>query len=192
MSNNTIESLLEPSRISCATSLSSKKKSLQLVAQLIEGSLDINEDDDEGVDMDVMDALAARERLGCTGMGHGIAIPHGRVDFISEPIGALLTLSEAIPFDAPDDVPVDIVFGLLMPEDANEEHLNILASLARFFKSPENRDAIRRSANAEEILQTLIERGMNKDDTVSDDTAMEQPGRHNESKQTNGSTHPDC
>lgn len=160
MSHSTLGSLLDTSRISCGASLSSKKKSLQYVAQLMEDSLDINDDDDddEGVDMDVMDALAARERLGCTGMGHGIAIPHGRVDFISEPIGALLTLSDPIPFDAPDDLPVDIVFGLLIPEDQNEQHLHILASLARFFNSPQNREAIRQSSNPEEVLRTLIKR----------------------------------
>ncbi len=163
MSHSTLGSLLDTSRISCGASLSSKKKSLQYVAQLIEDSLDINDDDDEGVDMDVMDALAAREKLGCTGMGHGIAIPHGRVDFISEPIGALLTLSEAVPFDAPDDIPVDIVFGLLIPEDHNEQHLHILASLASFFHSPENREAIRQSRDPEEILRTLISRDSSTD-----------------------------
>lgn len=162
MPQSTIGSLLDTSRISCGTKLSSKKKSLQLVAQLIEDSLDIHDndddDDDDGVYMDVMDALAAREKLGCTGMGHGIAIPHGRVDFIKEPIGALLTLSDPVPFDAPDKEPVDIVFGLLMPENKNEEHLHILASLAKFFNSPDNRAAIRESDNAADILRILIER----------------------------------
>ena len=161
MSQSTLGSLLGASRIQCEASTTSKKKSLQFVAELMENSLDINDDDDdEGVDMDIMDALAAREKLGCTGMGHGIAIPHGRVDFISEPIGALLTLTEPVPFDAPDDLPVDIVFGLLIPEDQNEEHLHILASLARFFNSAENRDSIRNSGNAEEILQTLLQRSI--------------------------------
>lgn len=170
MSQRTLGSLLDTSRITCGASISSKKKSLQFVAELMENSLDINDDDDdddEGVDMDIMDALAARERLGCTGMGHGIAIPHGRVDFISDPIGALLILTEPVPFDAPDDLPVDIVFGLLIPEDQNEEHLHILASLARFFNSAENRDSIRNSGNAEEILQTLLQRNIGPAETVA-------------------------
>lgn len=175
MSHRTLGSLLDTSRIKCGASISSKKKSLQLVAELMEDSLDINDDDDdEGVDMDVMDALAARERLGCTGMGHGIAIPHGRVDFISEPIGALLTLTDPVQFDAPDDIPVDIVFGLLIPEDQNEEHLHILASLARFFNDPENRDAIRNSSNAEEILQTLLQRSIGPAETAT----SKAPPRH--------------
>ncbi len=192
MSQSTIGSLLEPSRISCDTTLSSKKKSLQYVAQLMEDSLNINEDedDDEGVDMDVMDALAAREKLGCTGMGHGIAIPHGRVDFVSEPIGALLTLKEAVPFDAPDDVPVDIIFGLLIPENQNEEHLNILASLARFFNSAENRNAIRDANNAEEILQILIDRDTTQS-TESQPSNTQAATTDAEHKPDNGSSHCD-
>ncbi len=114
-----------------------------------------DDDDDDGVDMDVMDALAARERLGCTGMGHGIAIPHGRVDFITEPLGALVTLDQPVDFDAPDEQPVDVVFGLLMPEDQTEEHLKVLASLAKFFNSPENRAAVRLSRSAEELIEII-------------------------------------
>ena len=156
MSQSTLGSLLGASRIQCEASTTSKKKSLQLVAQLIEDSLDLHDDDDdEDVDMDVIDALAAREKLGCTGMGHGVAIPHGRVDFISEPVGALVTLTDPVDFDAPDEEPVDVVFGLLIPEEKTEEHLHILASLARFFHSAENREKVRAARDAEEILQML-------------------------------------
>ncbi len=155
MQSDTFNNLLDLSRIKCGAVSSSKKKSLQLVAELMESGLDINDDDDEGVDMDVMDALAAREKLGCTGMGHGIAIPHGRVDFIAEPLGALLTLDTPVDFDAPDELPVDVVFGLLMPENQTDEHLQILASLARFFNSPENRAMVRAAGTAEEALTIL-------------------------------------
>lgn len=156
MSQTSLGSLLGTSRIQCEASTTSKKKSLQLVAQLIEDSLDLHDEEDEDdVDMDVIDALAAREKLGCTGMGHGIAIPHGRVDFVSEPVGALVTLTEPVDFDAPDDQPVDVVFGLLIPEEKTEQHLHILASLARFFHSEENREKVRAAKNADEILQML-------------------------------------
>jgi PTS system nitrogen regulatory IIA component len=156
MSQTTLGSLLGASRVQCEASITSKKKSLQLVAQLIENSLDLySEDDEEDVDMDVIDALAAREKLGCTGMGHGIAIPHGRVDFVSEPVGALVTLTDPVDFDAPDNEPVDVVFGLLIPEEKTEEHLHILASLARFFNSEENRERVRAAKNPAEILQML-------------------------------------
>ena len=105
--------------------------------------------------MDVMDALAAREKLGCTGMGNGIAIPHGRVPLVNEPIAALITLDQPVDFDAPDDLPVDIVFGLLMPEDKTEEHLAILATLARFFNIEHNRQAVRNTNNINELLSVI-------------------------------------
>ena len=154
MSQTTLGSLLGTSRIQCAASATSKKKSIQLVAELIEDSLDLHDDDDD-VDMDVFDALTARERLGCTGMGHGIAIPHGRVDFVSEPVAALVTLADPVDFDSPDNEPVDVVFGLLIPEAKTEVHLHILASVARFFNDPENRSKVRQAKTAEDILTML-------------------------------------
>lgn len=146
--------LFDISRISSRASLSSKKKCLQLLAELMESTLDDSELDDS-VDMEVIDALAAREKLGCTGLGFGVAIPHGRVDFINEPIGAAVTLAEPIDFNAADGEPVDIVIGLLIPESEVEGHLKILASLAKFFSQPENRDAMRNSQSSTEILDLL-------------------------------------
>ena len=135
-------------------SLSSKKKCLQLLAELIESGLGENELDDS-VEMEVIDALAARERLGCTGLGHGVAIPHGRVDFISKPVGAAITLDEPIDFDAADGKPVDLIVGLLIPESEVDGHLQILASLASFFNSEANREAMRQTRSAQEILDHL-------------------------------------
>jgi len=125
-----------------------------MLSDLIESCLDDTELDDS-VDMEVIDALAARERLGCTGLGHGVAIPHGRVDFISKPIGAAITLKDPIDFDAADDQPVDIVIGLLIPENEVDGHLKILASLAKFFNSESNRESMRKTHSAEEILEFL-------------------------------------
>ena len=149
-----ISSLLDESRVCCGATISSKKKSLQQIASLLETGIGINLDDAE-VDMDVMDALAAREKLGCTGMGNGIAIPHGRVPLVDEPIAALITLDQAVDFDAPDNLPVDIVFGLLMPEDKTEEHLAILATLAKFFNVEQNRQAVRETTNVEDLLSAI-------------------------------------
>ena len=146
--------LFDISRISCRASLSSKKKCLLSLADLIESSLDSSELDD-GVDMEVIDALTARERLGCTGLGYGVAIPHGRVDFITTPIGAAITLDEPVEFDAADGEPVDIIIGLLIPEAEVDGHLKILAGLAKFFNEADNRNAMRESNSAEEILTFL-------------------------------------
>jgi len=146
--------LFDKSRISCQASLSSKKKCLQLLADLIESGLEEHELDDS-VEMEVIDALAARERLGCTGLGHGVAIPHGRVDFITQPIGAAITLAEPINFDAADGEPVDIVIGLLIPEEDVDGHLKILASLAKFFNQEDNCTTMRKTNSGEQILQLL-------------------------------------
>lgn len=105
--------------------------------------------------MEVIDALTARERLGCTGLGHGVAIPHGRVDFITKPIGAVITLDKPVEFDAADGEPVDIIIGLLIPEAEVDGHLKILAGLAKFFNEDDNRNAMRKSNSAEEILTFL-------------------------------------
>jgi len=146
--------LFDISRVSCRASLSSKKKCLQMLSDLIESSLDDTELDDS-VDMEVIDALTARERLGCTGLGYGVAIPHGRVDFIDKPIGAAITLENPVDFDAADNKPVDLIVGLLIPENEVNGHLKILASLAKFFNSEDNRDAMRQTHSAEEILEFL-------------------------------------
>lgn len=141
-------------RVSCRASLSSKKKCLQSLAELIEHSLDENELDDS-VDMDVIDALTTRERLGCTGIGYGVAIPHGRVGFINKPIGAAITLAEPVDFDAADGEPVDIVIGLLIPEFEVDGHLKILASLAKFFNEEQNREAMRDTRSSAQMLEIL-------------------------------------
>jgi len=154
MNSSSESDLFDISRVSCGASLSSKKKCLQLLSELIESSLGENELDDS-VEMEVIDALAARERLGCTGLGHGVAIPHGRVDFISEPVGAAITLDEPIDFDAADGEPVDLIVGLLIPESEVDGHLKILASLASFFNTEANREAMRQSRSAQEILDHL-------------------------------------
>ncbi|MDB5806793.1 MAG: IIA-like nitrogen-regulatory protein PtsN [Betaproteobacteria bacterium] len=87
----------------------------------------------------VFDSLFARERLGSTGLGQGVAIPHGRIAKLAAPIGAFLRLKEAIPFEAPDGRPVNLLFFVLMPEKDTNSHLQILASLAEIFADVEAR-----------------------------------------------------
>jgi PTS system nitrogen regulatory IIA component len=82
---------------------------------------------------DILNYLITREKLGSTGLGQGIAIPHCRVGNCTQPLGALLSLETPIPFDAPDDQPVDLLFVLLVPKEARQQHLDILASIAGLF-----------------------------------------------------------
>ncbi|MBS1190669.1 MAG: IIA-like nitrogen-regulatory protein PtsN [Rhodocyclaceae bacterium] len=90
----------------------------------------------------VFDSLFAREKLGSTGLGQGIAIPHGRIKGLKQATGAFLRLATPVPFDSPDGRPVSLLFVLLVPEQATEEHLQILSELAQRFADRAFRDAL--------------------------------------------------
>jgi PTS system nitrogen regulatory IIA component len=96
----------------------------------------------------VFDSLFARERLGSTGLGQGVAIPHGRIKGLREALGALIRLAQPVPFDAPDGNAVSLVFVLLVPEKATEKHLQILSELAQMFSDKPLREAMSRAADA--------------------------------------------
>jgi nitrogen PTS system EIIA component len=81
----------------------------------------------------IFDSLFAREKLGSTGLGQGVAIPHGRIKGLKQAVGAFLRLATPVPFDSPDGRPVDLLFVLLVPEQATEQHLQILSELAQNF-----------------------------------------------------------
>ena len=90
----------------------------------------------------VFDSLFAREKLGSTGLGRGIAIPHGRIKGLKEASGAFLRLTTPVPFDSPDGMPVSLLFVLLVPEQATEQHLQILSELAERFSERTCREAL--------------------------------------------------
>ena len=119
--------ILTPARTACQVQGGSKKRLFETIARIIC-------DDQPSLDYEqVFAQLTAREKLGSTSLGQGIAIPHCRVDECPQPLGTLLTLEQPIDFDAPDDQPVDLLFALLVPGEANQQHLDILAGLARLF-----------------------------------------------------------
>ena len=120
--------LLVPARVRAGTSATSKKRLLDLAA----ATLALPEADPE-LERQIFDSLCARERLGSTGLGHGVAIPHGRLAGISTPVGAFLQLAAPLPFDASDGVPVDLLFALVVPEHFNQQHLLLLSQLAEMF-----------------------------------------------------------
>ena len=140
-----IESLLTSKRTLCHANCSSKKRALEVLAGLIaEGTENINADE-------LFQQLIARERLGSTGIGSGIAIPHCRFKTDGATIGALMTLEHPIDFDSVDSRPVDIVFAMLVPEDAESEHLQTLASLAERLQKSQYLQALR-TADSEAAL----------------------------------------
>lgn len=104
----------------------------------------------------VFDSLFAREKLGSTGLGQGVAIPHGRVKGIKNAIGALVRLIHPVAFDAPDGKPVSVMFVLLVPEQATELHLQILSELAQLLSDADMREQINLESDATVLHQKLI------------------------------------
>ena len=127
----------------------SRKRVLEAISDLL------CEDSEELNPRSLFDELQARERLGSTGLGDGVAIPHCRIacDKIS---AAFLTLAEPVDYDAPDGQPVDLLFVLIVPPDENQAHLDVLADLARIFSEPDNRARLRGAANSTELYEELM------------------------------------
>ena len=136
-----ISSLLSPERCRAKLPCSSKKRLFEKLAELIAQST-------PGVSAELLFShLINRERLGSTGIGEGIAIPHCRFETQGATLGALITLADPIDFDAIDNRPVDIIFAMLVPIDANEKHLLTLASLAEALQSAPYVEGLRKSTD---------------------------------------------
>jgi len=140
--------LLPVSSVILDLDVSSKKRVFEHVGLLFENSLGIGRGQ-------VFDALFARERLGSTGLGHGIAIPHGRIKGLRDAAGAFVRTQAPIPFEAPDGNPVQLIFVLLVPEKATDLHLQILSELAQMFSDREMRAQLGTLADPAEV-QNLI------------------------------------
>ena len=99
----------------------------------------------------VTDSLFARERLGSTGLGHGVAIPHGRIKGLKSPMAAVFQLAQSIGFDAPDEQPVKLLIFLLVPEAATQKHLEILSEIAELLSNASLRDNMLSSASTDSL-----------------------------------------
>ncbi len=141
--------LLAPERVACKAELSSKKRALEHISTLVsEGNPALEQ-------ADVFASLLAREKLGSTGLGEGVALPHGRVASVKQALGGFVTLAQGIDFDALDGAPVDLMFALIVPEDSTSEHLAILAQLAEMFRDHAFCSKLRATDSAEELLRLL-------------------------------------
>jgi PTS system nitrogen regulatory IIA component len=139
-------------RIGCNVEAASKKRVLEQLGQrLAEAVPDLNQDM-------VFDALLERERLGSTGLGKGIALPHARMPQITQALAAFVQLPEGIDFDAIDNQPVDLAFAMLVPEEATDEHLQLLAKLAQMFDDQDFCIALRQAATNSELYQLIQQR----------------------------------
>jgi len=140
--------LLSPSHVLVDLQASSKKRLFEQAGLLFENH-------DGIARSQVFDSLFARERLGSTGLGQGVAIPHGRIKALKEALGAFIRLSQPIPFDAPDGAAVTLAFVLLVPEKATEKHLQILSELAQMFSDRSLREAMLAAKDAAELHQLV-------------------------------------
>ena len=149
-----IAEIISPERIVVRQQAGSKKRALELVSGLIAGA------QPDLLETEVFDCLIARERLGSTGVGHGVAIPHGRLKAVERPLAAFAVLEKGVDFDAVDGQPVDMVCALVVPAESTEEHLQILASLAALFGDDRVRERLRATVTAADVYALLTGGGM--------------------------------
>ncbi|TDJ62931.1 MAG: PTS sugar transporter subunit IIA [Proteobacteria bacterium] len=142
--------ILTPARITIDVHAASKKAVLEVLARLVTG------DTSQLTPAQAFDGLIVRERLGSTGLGHGIAIPHARIEHLSVMVGAFLRTHSAVDFDAIDGKPVDLFFALIVPVDTTEQHLAMLANLARSFSDPKLVASLREVASTQMIHALLV------------------------------------
>ncbi|MBN9696809.1 MAG: PTS IIA-like nitrogen regulatory protein PtsN [Zoogloea sp.] len=138
---NLIAKLLPSANVVVGLEASSKKRAFEQAGLLFENNHGIGRST-------VFDSLFAREKLGSTGLGQGIAIPHGRIKGLKDALGAFIRLAEPVPFDAPDGRPVSMLFVLLVPEQANEHHLQLLSELAQMFSDRPFREQLMSAPDA--------------------------------------------
>jgi PTS system nitrogen regulatory IIA component len=143
-----VSKILTPSHVSLDLQASSKKRLFEQAGLLFENL--------DGIARSlVFDSLFAREKLGSTGLGQGVAIPHGRIKGLKEAIGAFVRLAQPVPFDAPDGAPVSLAFVLLVPEKATEKHLQILSELAQMFSDKALREAMGQATDPAALHQLI-------------------------------------
>ncbi|MDH5765806.1 MAG: PTS IIA-like nitrogen regulatory protein PtsN [Gammaproteobacteria bacterium] len=144
-----ISQLIAPDRVLCLNEISSKKRILEKLSQILAlGTIGYDH-------AEIFNRLIERERLGSTGLGHGVALPHGRYGENEITIGAFIKLDKGIDFDSPDGQPTDLLFALLVPEHHTDEHLQVLASLARMFSDKDFCTKLRQCDSDEELFQHL-------------------------------------
>ncbi len=129
--------------------VSSKKRAFEQAGLLFENNCSIARST-------VSDNLFARERLGSTGLGHGVAVPHGRIKGLKAPIAAFVRLAEAIPFESPDGQPVTILIFLLMPDHVTQQHLEILSEIAEMLSNEAFRETLNTETDAAIIYEKII------------------------------------
>lgn len=145
-----VKSFLSQHRVACGVEAHSQKRALQTLAELVAKDLpDLNADQ-------IFLSMTSREKLGSTGLGNGIAIPHCRLKDCTKIIGALIQLNEGIDYNSIDGKPVNLMFALIVPEDAHDAHLQTLAALVERLTQEPYLKAIRNATTDESLYQAAI------------------------------------
>ena len=145
---NRLANILPLEQVLVNVEVTSKKRAFEEVGLLFEASHGLNRST-------ITDSLFARERLGSTGLGHGVAIPHGRIKGLKEPMAAVFQLAQPVPFDAPDEQPVVLLICLLVPEAATQKHLEILSEIAELLSDSHLREKIKTCDDAPELHRII-------------------------------------
>ena len=144
-----ISDILSPKNILSNIQCNSKKAAIELLAKNLA-------DSNNGISqIEIIDCLTAREKLGSTGLGNGIAIPHGRLKYCKETIAGFIQLNNGVDYEAIDNTPVDLIFALIVPEESTDEHLHILSILAKTLSNSKTINKLRNSKNPTEIFTLL-------------------------------------
>lgn len=144
-----LSDLLSLEQIHCDLHSSSKKRLLELISR------ELARNTDDLSQREIFESLCTRERLGSTGLGNGVAIPHGRVKGNKDIQATFFCLKKPIPFDAIDGEPVDLLFALTVPENCNEDHLKLIAQVAELFSDADLLKELREAETPAELLQLL-------------------------------------
>ncbi|MBD3669385.1 MAG: PTS IIA-like nitrogen regulatory protein PtsN [Gammaproteobacteria bacterium] len=144
-----ITDLVSKDRITLGVDCASKKKALEYVSEVL------SQDRQDVSSGEVFDCLIGRERLGSTGMGKGIAIPHCRLKGNNQTFAALIRLKDGIDYDSVDGEPVDLILAMVVPEDATEEHLQTLAQLAKMFSDASLVDRLHKATDSQSVYDIL-------------------------------------
>ena len=144
-----VAKLLAPNHVLVDLPASSKKRLFEQAGLLFENH-------DGLARSTVYDSLFARERLGSTGLGHGVAVPHGRIKGLKAPMAAFVRLAEPIPFESPDGEPVGLLVFLLIPDHVTQQHLEILSEIAEMFSDESFRHALAEAPDAQTVHARLI------------------------------------
>lgn len=145
---NRLASILPPSQVIAQVEASSKKRAFEEAGLLFENLHGLSR-------ALVTDSLFSRERLGSTGLGHAVAIPHGRIKGLRAPMAAVFQLAKPIGFDAPDELPVSLLIFLLVPEAATQKHLEILSEIAELLSDAALRESMTGASNSLELHRLI-------------------------------------